>query len=176
MTVNGACTAIEPAEHVLAGHTEKVEWFIKARRQKFPNARRCRIHATTAEKNLEDMKRRFPVVTDWHGKSFSTGATSIAKGAKIGLYALGFSEVILCGAPMDGSGYSKDEAIVPQEKNMVRIGDPNQHTGYGIKGDQRHRTVEGYRRKFAEFAKQHQGRVFSMSGFTRECCGYPPIR
>jgi hypothetical protein len=173
MLVNGACTAIERAEHVLAGHTEKAEWFAKARREKFPNAPPWRLHATEMEKYLERSKKRFPCVTDWHGKQFCTGATSIAKGAKIGLLALGFDEVILCGAPMDGSGYSKDEAIVPQEVNMVRVGDPRHHTGYGIDQKQRHRTVQRYRNQFARFAKEFEGRVFSMSGYTRECCGEP---
>lgn len=73
---------------------------------------------------------------------------------------------------MDGSGYSKDEAIVPQEKNMVRIGDPKQHIGYGD-GTRCHRTIDGYRRKYKKFAEAYRGRVFAMSGWTRECSGEP---
>ena len=45
MLVNGACVAIEKAEHVLAGHREKAEYFAKARRTFFPDAPPWRLHA-----------------------------------------------------------------------------------------------------------------------------------
>lgn len=162
MLVNGACTVIEHADHVLAGHTDKAELFAAARRKKFPNARPWRLHATTDSKNAERNRARYPSVTDWHSKEFCTGATSAAKGAKIGLLALGFDEVILCGAPMDGSGYAPGEAVVPHDCH--RVGDPTKQDRLAI---------QGYKRKYRQFAEQFRGRVFSMSGFTRECSGEP---
>lgn len=162
MLVNGACTTIENAQHVLSGHTDKAEMFAAARRKTFPLALPWRLHATTDSKHAAHAKKDFPSVTDWHSKEYATGATSIAKGAKIGLLALGYSEVILCGAPMDGSGYAPGEAVVPH--NCHRVGDPTA---------QARRAIEGYRRKYKKFAEQYRGRVFSMSGYTRDCSGEP---
>jgi hypothetical protein len=163
MLVNGACTTIENADHVLSGHTDKAELFAAARRKAFPLAPLWRLHATTDSKHAADAHKAFPSVTDWWDKSYCTGATSVAKGALIGLRALGFDEAILCGAPLDGSGYAASEAIVPH--NCHRVGDPKA---------QDRRQIDGYRRKFKKFAEAHRGRVFSMSGFTRDCSGEPP--
>jgi hypothetical protein len=81
----------------------------------------------------------------------------------IGFRALGFDEVILCGAPMDGSGYFPGECT--KVIDCPRIGDPAR---------QQHRAIEGYRRKFKEkFAPRYRGRLFSMSGFTRDVVGEP---
>jgi hypothetical protein len=163
MLVNGACTTIERAEHVLSGHTDKAEAFAAARRKAFPNAPAWQLHATAKEAHIADAHKTFPSVTTWWDKSYCTGATSIAKGAVIGLRGLGFDEVILCGAPMDGSGYASTEACV--DHYCHRIGDPEK---------QKHRVIDGYRRKFKDkFAPLHKGRVFSMSGFTRDCLGEP---
>lgn len=162
LLVNGACTTIERAEHVLSGHTDKAELFAAARRKRFPNAPAWRLHATTDSKHAAEAKKKFPSVTDWHSKDFCTGATSVAKGAKIGLEALGFSEVIICGSPMDGSGYAPTEAVVPHDCH--RVGDPKA---------QDRRQIDGYRRKYKKFAEQYRGRVFSMSGYTRDCNGEP---
>lgn len=162
MLVNGACTAIERAEHVLSGHTDKAELFAAARRKAFPNAPTWRLHATIDSKHAAEAAKNLPSVTDWHSKEFCTGATSIAKGAKLGLIALGFDEVILCGAPMDGSGYAASEAVVPH--NCHRVGHAEK---------QKHRVIEGYRTKFKKFAEAYRGRVFSMSGYTRDCTGEP---
>lgn len=163
LLVNGACTALEDAAHVLSGHTDKAEDFATFRRKKFPLAPPWRLHATTDSKHAAEAKKALPSVTDWWDKSYSQGATSIAKGAEIGFRALGFDEVILCGAPMDGSGYFKGEGT--RTILCHRIGDANK---------QQHRVIEGYRRKFREkFAPRYVGRLFSMSGFTREVTGEP---
>jgi len=162
MLVNGACTAIEYAGHMLAGHTAKAEMFAKARRARFPDLP-IRVHANWARPERYPVKD-FPSVTDWHGPEMSTGATSVAKAVRICLRALGAEQVLICGAPMDGSGYSPQEAVVPHD--CRRIGDPK---------EQAHRTIEGYRRKFAKLAEgEFKGKVFSMSGFTRECLGGLP--
>lgn len=159
MLVNGACTSIEEAQHMLAGHTVKAEMFAAARGKAFPNAKPIRIHANWAR--LQEAPRKdFPSVTDWWGGEMSTGATSVAKAARIGL-AMGFEEIVICGAPMDGSGYVATEAVVKHD--CRRVGDASQ---------QDHRTIKGYREKFAKLARgEFKGKVFSMSGFTRECLG-----
>lgn len=162
MLVNGACSAVEKAEHVLSGHTDKAELFAAERRKAFPNAAPWRLHATITEKHRHEAKIVFPSVTDWWGKDMCTGATSIAKGARIG-FAMGFEEVILCGAPMDGSGYAPAEAKVGHDCH--RVGDP---------AAQDRRVIAGYRTKFAKLAKgEFKDKVFSMSGFTKECLGAP---
>lgn len=163
MLVNGACTLVEAAEHVLSGHTDCAEAFAKQRRAKFPHAAPWRLHATTSSKYAAYQAKDFPSVTDWWDKSYAKGATSAAKAATIGLVGLGFDEVILCGCPLDGSGYAKGEAISPVT-NCHRVGDPNK---------QAMRVIEGYRIKYKKFADEFRGRVFSMSGFTQQCSGAP---
>lgn len=163
LLVNGAATAIENAEHVLSGHSYKAEEFAAARRKKFPLAMPWRLHATITQKHLHEAGPAFPSVTDWWDKSYCQGATSISKGAELGFRALGFEEVILCGAPMDGSGYFVGECT--QNIDCLRIGDPRL---------QQHRSIDGYRRKFRDkFAPRYVGRLFSMSGFTRSIVGEP---
>lgn len=163
MLVNGACSAVRDAEHMLAGHTEKAELFVAARRQAFPDAPPIRVHANWARPGREP-RGLFPSVTDWHGPEMSTGATSAAKAARIGLLALGVEEVILCGAPMDGSGYAPAEAQVRHDCH--RVGDPSK---------QDRRSVQSYFRRLQKLAAgEFKGRVFSMSGRTRELLGAPP--
>lgn len=163
MLVNGAATAIENAEHVLSGHSYKAEEFAAARRSKFPQAPPWRLHATITEKHRHEAGTVFPSVTDWWDKTYCHGATSIAKAVDLGLRGLGFDEAILCGAPMDGSGYFVGEGT--QRIDCHRIGDPAM---------QKHRSIEGYRRKFRDtFAPKVKGKLFSMSGFTREIVGEP---
>lgn len=165
MLVNGACVAIEDAEHVLAGHTGKAHEFAAARRAAFPHAKPWRLHANCARLHRPP-KDEHPDVTDWWGPEMSTGATSIAKGARIGL-AMGYSPIVLCGAPMDGSGYFPGESEIGKtiKHDCRRVGDPAQ---------QEHRTIHGYRDKFAKLAGgEFRGRVFSMSGFTRDWLGEP---
>ena len=163
MAVNGACTLIEHAEHVLSGHTECAEEFARQRREKFPNAQPWRLHATTASKYAAYQAKDFPSVTDWWDKSYAAGATSAAKAAKIGLLGLNFDEVILCGCPLDASGYALGEAKSPVT-NCHRVGDP---------AAQHFRAIHGYREKYVKFADQFRGQVFSMSGFTMACSGAP---
>jgi hypothetical protein len=162
MLVNGACSAVEHAEHVLAGHTDKAELFQAARLQAFPKAPAWRLHATTDQKNIAVHKSTYPSVTDWHWKDMCTGATSAGKAIRIG-FKLGFDEVILCGCPMDGSGYAPQEAKMRHDGR--RVGDGSV---------QEHRVIQGYKRNFKELAASEWfGKVFSMSGFTKQCLGSP---
>ncbi len=171
MLVNGACTAIENAEHVLAGHEEKAEFFARERRRVFPNAPPWRLHATTFPHRQAACKELFPSVTDWHNHEKGVGATSASKAAKI-CFDLGAKEVILCGCPLNEPGYFEGEAQVPQHIMCERIGDHGMsRTGIPV---QQMRIIKGYREKFKILAEtEFKGKVFSMSGFTKDCLGLP---
>ena len=166
MLVNGAGAAVETAQHLLAGHTDKAEEFVKARDTAFPLAAEYRVHATYDCRRGRSPLGDYPSVTDWWPQGqFSSGATSAGKAARIGL-AMGFGRVILCGCPMDGSGYFPGESAgIGQLKACQRIGDPAKQAAS---------TIRRYRERMAELAKgEFKGRVFSMSGFTREVLGAP---
>lgn len=173
MLVNGACTLVEKAEHMLAGHTTKVKEFKWARQSAFPNAPLPKIHASWAmpsrHRRVEDqqraLRRDFPDVDVWWGGDVSSGATSAGKAALIGL-RLGFGTIVLCGCPMDGSGYHPGEAKVTVEAGMQRVGDPKM---------QQRATIRRYRDRMANLAMgDFRGRVYSMSGYTRQVLGEPP--
>lgn len=173
MLVNGACTSIERAEHVLAGHEEKAEFFARERRERFPNAPPWRLHACAHPHRREMMKTMFPSVTDWHPHEMGVGATSASKAAKLA-FALGAAEVILCGCPMDQPGYFAGEAKVPQHIMCNRIGDFGMAFG-GAVPIQETRIIKSYRANLKLLAAgEFKGRVFSMSGFTQQCLGSPP--
>lgn len=164
MLVNGACAAVEHAGHVLAGHTAKAEEFQAARLQAFPHAAPWRLHANWNSPRKGIPRAEFPSVTDWWGPEVSSGATSAGKAAMIGL-AMNFSKIVLCGCPMDGSGYSFDEARVSQDPACRRVGDAK---------SQSVKIIKRYRDTMAKLAQgAFKGRVFSMSGFTRQVLGGP---
>ncbi len=166
LLVNGAGAAVEAAQHLLAGHTDKAEEFVKARDTAFPLAAEYRVHATYDARRNREPPKGYPSVTDWWPQGrFSSGATSAGKAARIGL-AMGFDRVILCGCPMDGSGYFPGESNgIPQLRACQRIGDPAKQTAS---------TIRRYKTRMAELAAgEFKGLVFSMSGFTREVLGAP---
>jgi len=175
MLVNGACTAIENAEHVLAGHEEKAEFFARERKARFPNAPPWKLHATAHPHRREMMSKMFPSVTDWHQHEIGVGATSASKGAKLA-FLLGATEVILCGCPLDQPGYFEGEAKVPQHVMCQRVGDHGIARGLNIPV-QETRIIKLYRSRFKELAEtEFKGRVFSMSGYTKDCLGSPPTQ
>jgi len=165
MTVNGACALVEAAEHCLAGHTDKAEQFAAARHAAFPNARPVRWHANWGNPRRPAPRANFPSITDWWGPEMSSGATSAGKAALIGL-AMGFDKIILCGCPLDGSGYAPGESKgIRQDAACARIGDL---------AAQSKKIIQRYRARMAELAQTtFKGRVFSMSGYTREVLGAP---
>lgn len=191
MLVNGACTAIENAEYVLAGHEEKASFFARERRAKFPNAPPWDLLATGPLHKplmMKALRSIAPEVTQWFPHEIGVGATSASKAAKLG-FILGFDEVILCGCPLDQPGYFPGEAKVPQHVHCARIGDHSTtkhfvtppHKGeYSTKpGElmkvQELKIIRAYRERFVELAQgDFKGKVFSMSGFTREQLGGPP--
>lgn len=173
MLVNGACTAIEKADHVLAGHEEKAEFFARERNRVFPNARPWKLHACCNMKRIDTYRGMFPTVTDWHPYEVGAGATSASKAVRLG-FLLGYDEVILCGCPMDQPGYFPGEAKVPQHVACERVGDHGKSKLLGIPV-QSTRIVKGYRANFEKLAAgEFKGKVWSMSGFTKDCLGLPP--
>lgn len=162
MTINGACTVVPEAQHMLCGHTALSEDWVKERKRVYPD-RPIRVHAGHLVRHWNKHKL-YPSVTDWW-LDVSSGATSAGKAALIGL-RMGFSPVILCGCPMDGGGYVGGEAIVPHDPGCARVGfDKNQNN----------RIIARYRERMAELALGYfAGVVFSMSGYSRRVLGAPP--
>ncbi len=82
------------------------------------------------------------------------------------MLTIGHEPVILAGCPLDNSGYSFDEAKVKHEIGCRRVGDPANNTA---------RAVINYREAMAKLAAgEFKGKVFSMSGYTRQLLGAPP--
>ena len=166
MLVNGACTLVEDADHMLAGHTAKAEEFVAARRRAFPHAGRIFVHANWASRKRPPIAASFPSVTHWWEGDVSSGATSAGKAALIGI-KMGYWPIVLCGCPMDGSGYHPGEGTLTKDSSCQRIGDPKM---------QERRTIKRYREQMANLARTaFLGKVFSMSGFTKKVLGAPPV-
>jgi hypothetical protein len=171
MLVNGACTALENAEHVLAGHEEKAEFFARERKARFPNAPPWELHACCHPHRRDMMKGMFPSVTRWWPHEKGAGATSASKAVRL-CFDLGADEVILCGCPLNEPGYFEGEAKVPQHIMCERIGNHGM-SKVGIPV-QETRIIKAYRSRFKELAEgEFKNRVFSMSGFTRDVLGEP---
>jgi hypothetical protein len=79
---------------------------------------------------------------------------------------MGFDRIILAGCPLDGSGYAPGEIDgIKKEPSCARIGDPKKQGAT---------TVRRYKEKMAELAATtFKGRVFSMSGLTKQLLGEP---
>lgn len=164
-TVNGACVAVEDVDVVVSGHTNKAEKFVAARRAAFPDCKPFEVWANWARRGREPIQE-YPSVTRWFGGEMSTGATSAAKAARMLLHA-GYEPVILCGCPLDDSGYFAGESIKGKGigHDCRRVGDPTQNE---------HRTIRNYRDKFARLAAgEFKGKVFSFSGLTKKLLGEP---
>jgi hypothetical protein len=169
MTVNDSCGALPDIQHMLAGHTVKAEAFVAYRKEKFPDKPMPQVHANWAR--LEEApKKDYPSVTMWHGGEVSSGASSAGKAIRIG-FKLGYDRIILCGCPMNGGGYFNPSEEDRLQKPFQRYGKCRR---IGHDKEQSHRSIVGYRKKFAELAKtEWAGRVFSMSGWTRKILGAP---
>lgn len=170
MTVNESCGGIEDIQHMLAGHTVKAEAFVQYRLEKFPNWEQpIRVHASWHRLN-EAPREDYPSVTDWWGGDVHTGATSAGKAIKIG-FRLGYDRIILAGCPLNGSGYFNQTETDRFQKQFTRFGKCRR---VGDPKEQNHRSIEKYRQKFKLLSDtEWKGKVFSMSGFTRECLGAP---
>jgi len=91
----------------------------------------------------------------WRGSFYS--ATSAIAGASVGRM-MGFPEVILCGAPMDGPAayYQPQPGLKTKPQGSVS------------------KIVKSHLRGLERFATMAKGRVFSLSGFSRQVLGPPP--
>lgn len=162
MTINGACTVIADAQHMLCGHTALAEEWVAARKVAYPG-KPVQVHAGYLVKHAKEREQR-PSVTRWW-TNVSSGATSAGKAALIGLQ-LGFSPIVLCGCPMNGGGYVKGEAVVPHILGCARVGDDK---------NKDKKIIKRYRERMAELALgEFSGVVFSMSGYSRQVLGPPP--
>lgn len=168
VTVNGACTMFEDIDVMVAGHTTKAPQFVNARLKAFPGEL-PEVWANWALPVKRHPERKYPsdeypMVTRWFDTTHSLGATSASKAAKMCLTA-GFGRVVLAGCPLDASGYSFDEARVKHEAGCKRVGD---------KQWDQHKTILRYRAAMAKLAEgEFRGKVFSMSGYTRQVLGAP---
>jgi hypothetical protein len=105
------------------------------------------------------------MVSRWFDATHSTGATSAGKAAKMGLTA-GYLPIILAGCPLNDSGYDFAEARVKHEAGCKRVGDKQYNS---------HKTILRYRAAMKKLAEsEFKGKVFSMSGYTKQCLGEPP--
>lgn len=77
---------------------------------------------------------------------------------------LGYDELVLCGAPMNGGdGYYNDKETDPGNPASPRFGYMAAERGL----------VKSYKETLALYAKAEGDNVFSMSGYTREILGGP---
>lgn len=170
IAVNGACTMIEDLDVMVAGHTSKAPQFVRARQEAFPDAPMPEVWANYAlplkrHPNRKYPTAEYPMVTRWFDATHSLGATSASKAAKMGLTA-GYGPIVLAGCPLDASGYSFDEARVKHEASCKRVGD---------KQWDQHKTILRYRAAMAKLAEgEFKGKVFSISGYSRQVLGGPP--
>jgi hypothetical protein len=169
MAINEAAGALEKVDHVLAGHTAKAEQFFDYRMLKFPHCKRFRVHANWVRVG-EAPRSEHPMVTDWWGGDVSSGATSAGKAIRIAK-KMGFERVVLCGCPLDSSGYFNPQDTEAMQKQYW-------HTGkcarVGLPRDKDNRSVVRYKETFRKLAEaEWKGWVFSMSGFSRQLLGAP---
>lgn len=100
-------------------------------------------------------------------------ASSVQTAIRIGL-AVGFTEVILCGCPLEHGTIQhplqreKDGYEWPPARDVIRFGHSRgENTSEEI--------LASFKRYFVKFAPFWRGRVFSMSGFTQNILGSPPV-
>jgi glycosyl transferase/beta-hydroxylase protein BlmF len=100
-------------------------------------------------------------------------ATSAETAIRIGL-SMGFGEIILCGCPLEASAIThpaqraKDGDEWPPPRDMEKYSPkPGWNTSEEI--------LESYQTNFFLRADEWRGKVFSMSGFTRNVLGSPPL-
>lgn len=155
LLINGAGLIFEHAEHWLIGHGEKVGMF---------KAARAKVFATPIP-YIHGSRRggTDPVGVTHIWEGVSTGGTSAWKAVRIGK-GMGYDRIILCGCPLDDSGYVSGESDGIRH-DCKRIGH-GQSRGVN-------RMYDNYRRTFAVRAEQEGHGVYSMSGYSRELLGAP---
>lgn len=157
MTINEAAGAVV-GEHLLAGHVEKADLFLAYRRKHFPDAAAPYVHGSA--RNLAMVPKC--VTHLWRG--VATGGTSAWKAVLVAR-GMGYEELVLCGCPLDASGYFNPLDTARFRHSCDRI-------GYG-----EGRMYQNYRDSFTRRAKEAKTAgwaVYSMSGLSRELLGEVP--
>lgn len=149
--INGAALLFEHAEHWLIGHGEKAPNFRGARDAVFETPIKFIHGSVRGDTN--------PAYFTHLWEKVSTGGTSAWKAVRIGK-AMGYDRLILCGCPIDDSGYAAGESKGIGH-GCARIG----------KGEGR--MYANYRRTFAVRAQDEGAGVYSMSGYSRDLLGAP---
>ncbi len=152
MAINDAARWIK-ADFVFSYHADKIPEFAAGQRE-FHSDFTTHSDARKLERS-RDCAQYF-----WHG--LHHGATSAVAGAHAGMY-MGFPEAILCGCPMTGGdGYAGPTS--PHTSANPRFGFMLPHKGL----------IRSNQTALKRFATIGKGRVFSLSGFSRQVLGPPP--
>jgi len=154
MALNEAGAFVRDVQHLLCGHHDKAAIFLAYRKTKFPTAKRPLLHA------CDHPGRIYLDCIDYLWTGIKSGGSAALTGLRLARQ-MGYEEAILCGCPMDSSGYYNDG-------ETRRIGGANSRIGYEEK------LAKSYRIKWAESAGLETEGAYSMSGFTMNALGYPP--
>ena len=106
---------------------------------------------------------KYPDVDYWWDWERSD-ATSAQTAIRIGL-CMGFDEIILCGCPLQAGNIQHPEQVKKDGKDWPPKGDFNS-------GEDQ---LTSFKRNFAKYCGLWHNKVFSMSGFTRDCLGAPSL-
>lgn len=153
--LNEVGMALPHIDHLFCGHYYKTPFFMAGRLKKYPETDPYLVHACWQEGRM-----RVECVDYWWQNVASSG-TSAWTCVRIAR-AMGFSEIILAGCPLDTSGYFNDWNTHKSDEGVPRVGYDDKHT-----------TTRNYRHIFAQCAKTEGKKVYSMSGYSRELLGVP---
>jgi hypothetical protein len=148
-----------PVHFIMTMHGEHMQRFID-RRAQFPDGE-FTTHAVMGHNIGSHDFDKYPVDYWWDAHS---GASSAGSGAMIGKM-MGFDEIILCGCPLTGGDgyYTETLSSTPE----------NPRIGFSLSESS---LMRSYRANFAAYAKRPEfANVFSMSGYTAEVLGKPPV-
>jgi hypothetical protein len=140
-------------EHWVSVHGELFQWLVPLRNNGkgyiMHGKDNHRVeHRATLSGIMTHSVDQYPLVS--HVWPISNVGTSSMFGARVGL-ALGYEQIILCGVPIDGTGHFFE---APFHKQLVDF-------------------KESALRFWQDALSEFKGKVFSMSGNTRELLGEP---
>lgn len=148
IAVNNAASAVKAfalfSQHYRKG---KLDVWVRAQRKRFGDG--FTVHSHAGLENIARLKEFFPWVDHWwaHVGSTGTSAWSAAKMAR----QMGFSEIILCGVPLERGAYADGSFCRDFRHNAV---------------------LKLYRNYIRKDVQYHEG-VKAMSGWTRKFFGEP---
>lgn len=156
----GHAAALVPAQFLFTDHYEMHE---KLRALQAPYNTAFTTHCARSS-GWEKWKRWVDFWWDWPRAQ----ATSAQSAIRVGL-AVGFREIILCGCPIEAGRIQHPDQ---REKDGNAWPPPNKFLRRSGQKE-----LEDFRLFFVRFAREcnWRGRVFSMSGFTRETLGEPKL-